>query len=1186
MAAVFMHTADVRSADLSLDGAFREGNGIYMPGQSVILDVILRNNPNNNVSDALDLQAVLSHLSSPDSPSIGVFGTKLPPNVPLPISFVTPDKEGVYEIKIIVTQTVRQHPFPNVSVPRLAAPVYVAQTIAEVRRQFVVLSPQPVSRSAGSWTLSETRDLLAVADDSPTRRQLLPFPRMPELPKISDLPRPVNLLNVSPFGRRNSTAQSGETHGEVSDEPPWWYDKRFIILPVVQGQFLEKSEKNPHFSALAAAQIGDCTWFSLPIETLSGTPYLVEIDYPGNIPQTLGVAVVDYLLPWEQQLNRLGQINTAAAIHVAEEIVQDASVETTATHQILFWATTNQPELILINRQPNQEALFRNVRISRVTIPEQQEDQRLPKLFEGEAQRKRIGQLLGHYHLVDTPPNNPEFMAEYLNDWQKPYERCSRLIDKLHRGGYDGVTLTVLSKKASLYPTTSGTLKYLEMIFQRFNSEELTLIPAIQFDILIPALEQLLQQHPGVTEEVLIGDSRDRQYNVLHPAVQQAMTEIILDLVNRFGHHPSFGGVAVVLSPETYAQLPFALYPPDDYTFAQFRQETERELGVPFPDEQRMRQTMPMQQFLEQKNTGRIQFLQSNPQIWETWVRWRATKVSGFYANQARHISTGRRDVPLYLLGGTMLDSPEIGQFCTPTLPRNFTPLQAMQLLGFDLRLLSKAESVHFLRPARIAETKNYRYDRLNSADAAPLFIESGSISGVQFVHSGGTADGSLDHFVTVPAGVQSRRRFVQQLAQADVSMFMEGGVSPPSGQESAMFDLLNTYRRLPPVPFQTFQSAGESAPSLQPLTVRYKQLPEGMIVYIVNDAPFAVEADFVFTAAPRSTITELTGHRMIRSLSNMQRSGSYTWRVSLLPYDLLAVKISDVNADIESVVAHRPSGLCGAEGAFTQKVEELAQRIHAARSGVRWEGLVNMDFEIPSDTVGGILGWQCYGNALTAQIDFDNACQGRSSIKLTNRSAETGTFLCQPLESLPATGRLDVAMFVGVPEDSLSLPMNVLLTAKHRDQPFHRIVPVGETLMSALVRVQPKNGVRWHRLSVPFRYLPESLKEVRIGVQYAGHGTVWLDDVTLYPVLFSAAELGELQRILLVANERRKGDRYSDLLSLFEGHWSQFVFCHVPALVPQPSVSAPSPPVARESAPPPKSPSLYQRVRGLFGSE
>ena len=1196
-------TVDVRAADpipIVIDCTIRSETDVFEPQQPIILDVTLLRAPTH---DPLSLRAVLTDLSSPEHQIIVEYSTRLTPPDPLSIPFVTPEKEGVYEI----TLTARQEVQVNRSFPAISRMPTVAGHVGEIRRQFVVVISHVSSRSAGDWTLLDTRSLLTTDTDSPSRRQLFPMPKVADLPKISDLPRPTNLMSHYPFGKRTSPPQTSDSSDPIERTPgkyPWLTEplRRFpgmgsMFLHESKGHFMEQSEHHPGFSALSPAGVDGCTWYALPIDVEVGNSYLLEIDYPSNIPQTFGIGVADTTLSRVRDGSFDGMMSIAANIHVAEEIVQSTHTEAVATHQLLFWATTKNHELVLVNHQPNREALFRNIRISQVT-PSRPEDQRLPKLFEGAAQRKRIAQLTGGTSFQGRAVSGQYTIFNSMMSRQETYERSSRLIDTLCRGGYDGLALTVLSVYSRLYPTDKiadreniiPQLDCLEMMFRQFDKEELTLIPAIEFSMLLSSPEQLIIQHPEITEEIRMGGV----YNLLHPSVQQAMAEIVLDLVARFGQHPSFGGVAVVLSPGTYAQLPFALYPPDDYTFAQFRRETEETLGIPFLDEQYLHQamatqSMPIQQFLTQKNAGRVQFLQSHPKVWETWIRWRAAKISGFYADLAQQVSAQRPEAPLYLLGGTMFDHPNIQEYCRPTLPRSPVPLplQAMQLLGFDMPLISKAESLLFLKPVQISETRSFGYEGLNSPEIITHFSKSGIVSGVQFVHGGSLGGDTVsnsygENFVFTPAHTQSRKRFVQQLAQADVFTFFDGGVSVPFGQESAMFDLLNTYRRLPHVPFQTFQPA-EDSPSFQPLTVRYKNLPDEMFVYIVNDAPFAVEADFLFSADSKCTMTELTGQRMVRSLNrSLQGTGSHVWRASLLPYDFLAIRIGDTHAKIESVTVYCPPSLCGTEGAFKHKVDELKRRVNAARSGVRFDGLVNADFESPLDATCGIAGWQCYGKSLTAQqeqISVEQHC-----VKLMNGSEGAGTFLSHQPLTIPATGRLGVSMNVGVPADFKSFPMSVVLSATHHGKPYWRSVSVEERLTPLLANVEPKNGVRWHRLVVPFDRLPlEALTEVRIGVQYSGSGVVWLDDITLYQVLFSANEMMELQKMLVVADRFCTSGRVSDLTSQLEGYWAQFLFQHVPVAIPQPTVASSKPSVASEVPPSPK-PTLYQRAKQWGG--
>ena len=1174
---VFSSTADAQSADaFSLESTFRGGEVIVAPQQSVIVDVLLRSTtPNANVPVPLTLTAALTNLALPDRPVIARFTTQITPNVPLPISFVTPDKDGIYEIALNVTERTEARPS---LLPRSIGQFPTVFSISvESRRPFVVLGSQVSPRITGDWTLKDTRNISPMYDAPEYRLNGEPARRLlPQLPKITDFPKPAELLRLPrPFNRRDTATSTSEPliiPLGIDTGVPAPYTHRLLRLPPSSGNVLMQSEQHPDFAALSPAGTGGCTWTLLPIEAEIGKPYLIEIDYPVNVPQTLEVGIVDAAVAYRLEHENgtfHGLLNTAASIHVAEEIVQDAYTETVATHRLFFWATSEQRHLVLVNRQPHREALFRNIRISQVVVPRTQEE-RLPTLFEGTALRKRIGHILGN----DAGMVAPEYALAHV------YKKCSQLLDIMSRGGYDGVTLTVLSRHSAFYP--QETFNGLEMTFRRFTSEGLTLIPAIEFDMPIPSLERWLQQQPATAAEICIGDPALHHYNLLSPIVQQAMAETVLELVDRFGHHSSFGGVAIVLSPDTYAQLPFALYPPDDYTFTQFQQATAETLGIPFPE--------------EQQSVARLQFLQSNPKVWEAWVRWRAAKVSGFYADLAKQVTAKRGDARFYLLGGAMFNEPGIQLFCAPTLPRNFTALQAIQLLGFDLPLIAQTESLHFLKPVHIADTNhrgsNHSYNGLDFADTAALFSKSGMLTGVQFVHN------DNNYFVTTPAHIQSRKRFVRQLAQTDVLMFIDAGVSLPFGQEPALFDLLNTYRRLPPVPFLTFRHLEN-----QPLTIRYHPSPDGMLMYIVNDAPFSVEADFVFTAEPESRITELTGHRMIRHLAGTPTHqgtptpSRHTWRASLLPYDLLAIQISDANANIESVAVHRPPAV---DVALRQRKEELAHRVHAAQGGVQFTGLVNADFESPvfdmhfrnsygnrttqtpillSETEVIIPGWQRYGNSLTAQVDRTVVGKGECSVKITNNSPELGTFLSEPF-ALPTTGRLDVAMLVGVPADVPSLPISVVLSANHQGQTFYRSASVGETMMPPPANVAPQNGVRWQPVRVSFRLPLDSLEEVRIGVQSSGSGTVWIDDFALYHVSFSPKEVAELLKQLPVAEQRYSSGRVSELMLLLEGYWTQFLFEHVPT--PLPVVAVAKAPIAKEIPAPP--PTLYQRMQGWFG--
>jgi hypothetical protein len=70
-------------------------------------------------------------------------------------------------------------------------------------------------------------------------------------------------------------------------------------------------------------------------------------------------------------------------------------------------------------------------------------------------------------------------------------------------------------------------------------------------------------------------------YNPLDDRVQAAMNDVVRELVERYGRHPAFGGVALQLGPSSYAQLPGQYWGYDDRTIDQFTKET----GVQVPGE-------------------------------------------------------------------------------------------------------------------------------------------------------------------------------------------------------------------------------------------------------------------------------------------------------------------------------------------------------------------------------------------------------------------------------------------------------------------------------------------------------------------------------------------------------------------------------------------------------------------------
>src|SRR5690606_20295288 len=101
--------------------------------------------------------------------------------------------------------------------------------------------------------------------------------------------------------------------------------------------------------------------------------------------------------------------------------------------------------------------------------------------------------------------------------------------------------------------------------------------------------------------------------NPLDPRVQQAVRRVVNELADRYGKHPSFGGVALHSGNDTFTLLPEEGYSFDDATLAQF--QSIHSVALPGgPDR------IPL----------RAQVL-SGPQR-KSWLAWRAKTLSGMFS--------------------------------------------------------------------------------------------------------------------------------------------------------------------------------------------------------------------------------------------------------------------------------------------------------------------------------------------------------------------------------------------------------------------------------------------------------------------------------------------------------------------------------------------------------------------------
>ena len=278
--------------------------------------------------------------------------------------------------------------------------------------------------------------------------------------------------------------------------------------------------------------------------------------------------------------------------------------------------------------------------------------QQLPRMLPGPVGANR--RLLAAY--IERPLIPQNFAADEcldswsgrsLHDWTTFYQGGTRLVEYLNHTGCNGLMLGVLADGSTIYPSAllQPTPRYdtgaffataqdpvrkdvLEMLLRLFDREDLQLIPMVEFAAPLPALEALRRggdasadgiEWIGADGSALCNSVPAQRglapyYNVLDPRVQEAMLDVLRELISRYAQHPSLTGVAVRLSADGYAQLPGPDWGLDDATIARFERDTK--LQVPGYGPQRFAQRAV---FLAQEAPRRV------------WMEWRAAQLAKFY---------------------------------------------------------------------------------------------------------------------------------------------------------------------------------------------------------------------------------------------------------------------------------------------------------------------------------------------------------------------------------------------------------------------------------------------------------------------------------------------------------------------------------------------------------------------------
>lgn len=938
---------------------------------------------------------------------------------------------------------------------------------------------------------------------------------------------------------------------------------RVLPLKLPTGNFVELPATPSH---------GEAHWqaYQLSIESTGG-PHLLEVEYPSDHEQHLGISIVE-----PEASGQFVTIGRDSGVYV-EGLGASERVET-QKHRIVFWPHTNSPLVLVSNQHPTATARFGTIRVYKRTAS--------TLATEPWPTTPHPGRLVAAY--LANPVRPVHSRKAPTDDWLGIYDGAIQLTEYLNFAGYNAAAVNVMAEGASLVPphllqlqthpdvgpiaanSDMPTADGLELMLRIFDRAGLALIPALEFTAPLPALETLRQRvdpHSGGIElvgpagltwlETHTHEQHERppqsRYNLLDPRVQQAMLDMVEEIVSRYGRHPSFQSVAVQLSSRGYGVLPGLEWGLDDTTVGRFEEETGTRLRAEGPDRFAMRQSLL---------TGRYA---------ELWRSWRAQHVTRFYERLAQVVAASHAERKLLLTTEGLFYGDVAAERLRPNVTEKPRLETVMLDMGINWNSLLNTPGVVLL-PTRNVASMTPLVDRaidlsINEAFAS---LEKSSSALLLFHRPHVTQITSVDALnpfglnrsprtQSAAHGAAARQPYITAMAVEDPTLVLDGGELPSLGEEAAVRQLRSIVRALP-------QAAATSVSRSNNVSVRTYNDRGQEVLLVLNECPWHADVTLAVSADSPATAIPLVISRDAASQTATEQfvAGQQLWSLRLAPYDVHAVRFAGASPKIERIDSQISDA---GRQELAARVNELKERDLTATPS--YTTLKNPGFE-PTGGGSQPAGWQFVGNAATAKYQLDAAVkqQGQTSLYLQNSGAGVASIVSDEFP-VPPTGQLGMLVFVCGQNVGPATTVRLVFEIEGQPTRYRQYSVLGGERPGAVpITADWGTGFAFGQDDLPL----DSRARMRIKFELTGPGEIWIDNVQLYSLLFPLYYYGpgSKERLQLV---KRRAEAESELnhgelaecVRTLEGYWPRFINAYTPMVVP---AIANQPPAAEPPAP------------------
>ena len=182
---------------------------------------------------------------------------------------------------------------------------------------------------------------------------------------------------------------------------------------------------------------------------------------------------------------------------------------------------------------------------------------------------------------------------------------------------------------------------------------------------------------------------------------------------------------------------------------------------------------------------------------------------------------------------------------------------------------------------------------------------------------------------------------------------------------------------------------------------------------------------------------------------------------------------------------------------------------------------------------------------------------------------------------SVPNTGRISVTAYLKIEDPNHQPPLRIAIEGETQSSTYYRFGNVGSLAPEATSK---QIDSQWRRFAVHFDDLPtDGLRDLQIGFDLMGPGTVWIDNVAVHDRWFDGNDAKAITQLLAGAAPLMENPHsFESCRRILESYWPQFLDFYIdiePAKAPSPET------IAKERKPDSSERNIFKRVKSTSPS-